>query len=59
VAGSSYLMVWGVGTSHAIGGGTRRVDSGGVGAAGGTPGMIPMLARSLKRESVTLRHRSV
>jgi hypothetical protein len=50
VAGIACSMVWGVGTSHAEGGSTRRVDVWRVGAAGGAPGVMLMLYRSLERE---------
>jgi hypothetical protein len=55
-------LVWpaqwhgGVGTSHAEGGGTKRVDVWHVGAAGGAPSVTLMLARSLER---SLHHQIV
>jgi hypothetical protein len=49
VAGTSCLTVWGVGTSHPGGGGTKRVDVESVG-----PGVILTLARPLERESASL-----
>jgi hypothetical protein len=42
-------MIWGTGVSHIGGTGARRV---GVGATGGAPGAMLVLARSLKRGSV-------
>jgi hypothetical protein len=50
MAGIAHSIVCGASTSHARGGGTRRVNAG---AAGGASGAMLMLARSLERESMT------
>jgi hypothetical protein len=48
MVGIAHSTAWGAGTSHAGGGGTKRVI---VGAVGGALGVMLMLARSLERES--------